>query len=186
MAKVHYKQIPHEVRPFLDDCGIKGPKNRYDDVEISPGVRRFVYEHAQIFERFMSDVWTAGLTISGVKSTIGVPGITIVGLVCDYDGRHPEQKKVQKIIDWPVPESTRDARAFIGLVVYYRIFIAGFAIIAAPIFILFRKDVKFVWTMDCQLAMDELKRRTTTAPTLTTIDFSSSALDIILNVDAST
>ena len=50
MTKVHYKQIPHEARPFLDDCGIKGPKERYNDAEISPGVRRFVYEHAQIFE----------------------------------------------------------------------------------------------------------------------------------------
>src|SRR5947207_5902824 len=112
MAKVHYKQISHERRPFLDECGIKGPKNRYDDVEISPGVRRFVYEHAQIFERFMHDVWSARLKISGEKSTIAVSGIIIVGMVCDYDGRHPEQKKVQKIVDRPVPESTKDARAF--------------------------------------------------------------------------
>ena len=94
MIKVHSRQIPHEVRPFLDDCGIKGPKDRYNDAEVSPGVRRFVYEHAQIFERYMHDVWISGMTISGNKSAIGVPGITIVGLVCDYDGRHPEQKKV--------------------------------------------------------------------------------------------
>src|SRR5947207_11536768 len=36
MAKVHYRQIPHEVHPFLDDCGIKESKSRYDDAEISP------------------------------------------------------------------------------------------------------------------------------------------------------
>ncbi len=46
MAKVHFHQIPHEVHPFLDDCGIKGPKTRYDDVEITPEVRKFVLEHA--------------------------------------------------------------------------------------------------------------------------------------------
>ena len=107
-------------------------------------------------------------------------------MVDDYDGCHPKEKKVQKIIDWPVSESTKDARAFIGLVVYYHIFIAGFAVIAAPIFILFRKNVKFVWTMDCQLAMEELKRRITTAPALMSLDFSTSAPVIILNVDAST
>jgi len=186
MGKVHFQQIPHEVRPFLDDCAIKGPKDRYDDAEISPGVRRFVYEHVEIFERFMHDAWSAGLTISGEKVAIGVPGITIVGMVCDYDGRHPEQKKVQKIVDWPLPQCTKDARAFIGLVVYYRIFIVGFAIVAAPIFVLFRKNVKFNWTEECQLAMDELKRRITTAPVLISLDFSPSALTIILNVDAST
>ena len=56
MIKVHYKQIPHEIHPFLDDYDIKRLKNRYDDVEISFEVCRFVYEYAQIFERFMRDV----------------------------------------------------------------------------------------------------------------------------------
>jgi hypothetical protein len=63
-----------------------------------------------------------------------MPGIVIVGVVCDYDGRKPECKKVQKILDWPTPRNIKDARAFIGLVVYYRIFIVGFAIIAEPYF----------------------------------------------------
>ena len=40
--------------------------------------------------------------------------------------------------------------------------------------------------MNCQLAMDELKRRITTTPVLISLDFSPSALAIILNVDAST
>src|SRR2546423_9927549 len=39
MGKVHYRQIPHKV---LDDIGIKGPKDCYNDTEMSPGVRRFV------------------------------------------------------------------------------------------------------------------------------------------------
>jgi len=186
MVKVHYRQIPHEVRPFLDDCGVKGPKSRYNDEEISPGVRRFVHEHAQISERFMYDTWISGMTISGTKTAIGVPGITIVGIVCDYDGRRPAQKKAQKIVDWPIPRSTKEARGFIGIVVYYRIFIDGFSLIAAPIFVLFRKNARFLWTLECQYAMDELKRRITTAPVLVSLDFSPSALAIILNVDAST
>ena len=56
MGKVHHRQIPHEARPFLDDIGLKGPKDRYDDIEIVPGVRKFVLEHAQIFKRFMRDI----------------------------------------------------------------------------------------------------------------------------------
>ena len=186
MAKVHYRQIPHEVRPFLDDCGVKDPKDRYDDVEIVPGVRKFVLEHAQIFKRFMYDTWIAGLTVSGDKLAIGMPGITIVGMVCDYDGRHPEQKKVAKILDWPVPCSTKESWGFIRIVVYYRIFIIGFLIIAAPIFLLFRKNAQFLWSQDCQGAMDELKRRLMTAPIFISLDFSASALMIFLHVDAST
>ena len=125
--------------------GIRGPKTRYNDEEISPGIRRFVWEHAQIFHQFMHDVWTSGMMISGAKMAIGLPGITTVGMVCDADGRHPERKKVQKILDWPALQSVKDARGFIGIVVYYRIFISGFAIVAAPIFELFRKNARFSW-----------------------------------------
>ena len=186
IGKVHYRQIPHEVRPFLDDVGIKGPKDRYGDEEISPGVRRFVSEHAQIFRRFMHDCWVAGLTISGSKSAIGMSGIEIVGFLCDQDGRRPEPRKIQRILDWPVPLCLKDARGFIGIVVYYRIFILDFAIIAAPIFALFRKGRLFLWTDECQLAMDTLKVKITEAPVLISLDFSISALLIVLHVDAST
>ena len=75
----HWRQIPKEVRPFIDVCGIKGPKDRYNDKEILPGVRQFVYEHAQIVCQFMHDCWVARVTISEVKSVFGAPGIEIVG-----------------------------------------------------------------------------------------------------------
>ena len=41
--------IPENARPFLDEVGLRGPKSLSGDVEISPGVREFVWEHAQIF-----------------------------------------------------------------------------------------------------------------------------------------
>ena len=126
------------------------------------------------------------MTISGAKTAIGMPGIMIVGMVCDSDGRHPERKKVQKILDWPTLQSTKEARGFVGIVVYYRIFIAGFATIAAPIFVLFRKGVRFNWSAECQAAMNELKQLLTEAPILISLDFSAGALAIILNVDPST
>jgi hypothetical protein len=186
ICKVHYQQIPQNARPFLDDVGLKGPKERYNDEEIYPGVRRFVYEHAQIFRQFMHDVWRSGMTISGAKSAIGMAGINIVGMICDANGRRPEERKVRKILNWSSPKSTKDARAFIGVCVYYRIFIISFSIIAAPIFELFRKGKRFLWTHECQLAMDKLKKLLTTAPILITLDFGPSAGMIYLNVDAST
>ena len=87
----------------------------------------------------MYDTWNASLTISGEKSAIGMKGVEIVGFLCDKDGRRPEPKKVQCILDWPTPRSVHDARVFIGLAVYYRIFVFGFSVIAAPIFALFRQ-----------------------------------------------
>jgi hypothetical protein len=88
-------------------------------------------------------------------------------------------------LDIPVPKSLTDARGFIGIVVYYRIFILRFAIIAFPIFGLFRKGKHFGWTDECQMAMDTLNIKITEALVLITLDFSASALSIALHVDTS-
>jgi hypothetical protein len=117
MGKVHWRLIPKNLRPFIDDMGMKGLRDSYSDVEITPGVRKFVWEHAQIFQQFMHDSWMAGLTISGAKSAIGMSGIAIVGFLCDVQGRRPHPKKVAKILSWPTPRSITWARAFIGIVI---------------------------------------------------------------------
>ena len=186
ILKVLWELVPEYARPFIDDIALKGPKSRYNDEEVSPGVRRFVAEHADLFRMLLRALWLSGLTVSGYKLAIGMPGIDVVGVICDYDGRRPEQKKVQKILDWPIPSSVTEARAFIGLCVYYRIFVEGFSIIAAPIMELFRKYARFSWNAERQLAMNALKRHLSEAPVLVSLDFSSSALPIVVSVDAST
>ena len=165
--------------------GIKGPKDRYGDVEIQPGIRRFVWEHAQIVRDILCDIWKSGLTISGAKCVFGSPRIDIVSMVCDVDGRRPEQKKIAKILDWPTPRTTKEARGFIGLCVYYRIFVKDFSTIALPILLLFRKNVVFLWTVDCQTAMDRLKELLTMTPILVSLDFLATAGLIVLSVDVS-
>ena len=82
----------------------------------------------------MHDVWISSMMISGNKSVIDVSGIIIIGLIYDYDECHSEQKKVLKIINWSISKCTKNARAFIGIVVYYHIFITDFAIITISYF----------------------------------------------------
>ena len=57
-------------------------------------------------------------------------------------------------------------RNFLGLAGYYRRFVPGFSAIASPLFDLLRKDRPFVWTDDCQTALDALKAKLTSAPVL--------------------
>ena len=59
----------------------------------------------------------------GYKSAIGMKGIEIVRFLCDEEGRKPDPRKVAKILNWPTPKNTKDARGFVGIVVYSRIFI---------------------------------------------------------------
>jgi hypothetical protein len=61
-------------------------------------------------------------------------------------------------------------RSFMGLVGYYRIFIAGFSKIAHPITSLQKKGVKFQWTADCEKSFQHLKKLLTSAPILSIVD----------------
>ena len=172
-------------RPFLDDIGVKGPKTTYGNVEVAPGVRQFVLEHIKNLDSVLLNFELAGCTISGEKSQFCMPGIKIVGFVCDFHGRRPEGSKIIKILEWRPCHDVTSARAFIGVCVYYRVWIENFALVAAPIFQLFKKGNKFVWGKEQEIAMDKLKMALTTAPAMKTLNYSEKAGEIVLAVDAS-
>jgi RNase H-like domain found in reverse transcriptase len=176
--------IPDVCRPFLDDIGVKGPRTRYNDEEVAPGIRRFVLEHFQNLDRVLVAVELAGGVI-GPKSQWCMDGIVVVGFVCGSEGRSPESSKVIKILDWPPCADLASTRAFLGVCVYYRIWICDFCILAEPIYRLSRKGVEFIWGKDQQLAMDSLKLALTSAPALVQIDYSEGAGLIVLAVDSS-
>src|SRR5262249_49007883 len=126
----------------------------------------------------------AGFTIAGEKSQFCIAGIRVVGYVCDADGRHPDWAKVEKILMWPDPRDTTEARAFVGICVYYRIWIPIFAIVAEPIFRLFKKRVPFEWGPEQREAADALKQALTSPPALISIDYSEEAGRIYLAIDS--
>jgi hypothetical protein len=185
--KILEEHIPHIAMSYVDEIGIKGPRDRYDDEEVPglPGVRRFIYEHIRNLDMVLADIERAGATISGEKSKFCVNGMKIVGYMCDSDGRHPQMKKVAKILLWGEPKDTADARAFVGLCVYYRIWIPHFALVAAPIYATLRSGVRFFWSDEQKEAMRQLQEALTTAPALMPINYEKGAGEIILAADAS-
>ena len=64
------------------------------------------------------------------------------------------------------PTMSKQVRAFLGLVGYYRKFIKGFAKIAKPLTLLTRQQVKFEWTPEHQAALVHLKDAIVQAPIL--------------------
>ena len=140
VSKILQDHIPRVCLPFLDDIGVKGPRTRYDDEEVEPGLRRFVVEHLQNLNLVLCDLERAGCTI-GPKSQFCMNGLKLVGYICDSEGRKPDSAKVLKVLDWPPCKDKGEIKVFLGLCVYYRIWIVHFAIIADPLYMLLRKDV---------------------------------------------
>ena len=71
-----------------------------------------------------------------------------MGYLCTPDGREPEAKKILKIMDWPTPINLNKTRAFLGICIYYHIWITGFIMMAAPLYILFQKNKTFIWGVE--------------------------------------
>ena len=73
-----------------------------------------------------------------------------------------EKKKIQEVVDWPVPRSIKDVYKFLGLANYYRQFVKDFARVAKPLHEMTRKDVKWKWRERQQRVLEKLKERFTT------------------------
>jgi RNase H-like domain found in reverse transcriptase/Integrase zinc binding domain len=178
--------FPKIAMPFIDDIGVKGPYTEYDGQLILPGIRRFVFEHLQNLDITLDRVERAGASI-GEKSQFCYNGMVIVGFVCGALGRSPSSSGITKILRWERCDSVTEGKAFIGIVVYYRIWIEGFAIIAEPIYRLMRKGVTWDWDDEQKQAMRILQEKLTAAPILCKLHYDP--LEgwgmIVLAVDAS-
>ena len=71
------------------------------------------------------------------------------------------------VVEWKPPRNVTEDRSFLGLAGYYRRFVKGFSMIAAPMTRLLQKNVKFEWGEECQRSFDKLKAFLTEAPVLT-------------------
>ncbi|KAJ8462647.1 hypothetical protein ONZ51_g10761 [Trametes cubensis] len=191
MTFILQDEIPHVANVFIDDLPIKGPATCYPDSEGNPevlkeneGIRRFIWEHANDVHRILHRVGHAGITFSGLKAQVCKPDVIIVGQKCTPEGRMPEDDKVDKIRNWPVPRTVKDVRGFIGLCGTVRIWIKDFSEKVRPLRELTLQKAEFIWDDRRQSAFDELKGLVSSAPALRPIDYSSSN-PVILSVDSS-
>ena len=86
-----------------------------------------------------------------------------LGHILSTSGIRPDPCKVQALLDWPVPRTTKEVCQFHGLGSYYWGYIEGFARIAKPLTELMKIDAMFVWSPEFQEAFDGLRSTLTNA-----------------------
>ncbi len=184
-------EIPDVTIPFVDDAGVKGPITRYETADggyetipENSGIRRFVWEHFQNLNRVVQRMKYAGCTWSGKKAYLCVPEAIIVGHKCTYEGRIPEDGKVDKIKNWGPCLDLTDVRSFLGTAGILRIYVRNYSLLARPLVNLTRKGVEFFWGPDQEAAQEALKQEIINSPALRPIDYKSDA-PVILAVDTS-
>jgi hypothetical protein len=124
----------------------------------------------------------ANLKLHPKKCSLLRHQVKFLGHIVTRDGVSADPCKVEKVVNWPVPTSTKEIQQFLGLSSYYRRFIKGFADIARPLHRLTERNAVFRWTRECQSAFDTLRAVLTSAPVLAYPDYTK---PFILDTDAS-
>ena len=91
--------------------------------------------------------------------------VDFLGRIVSENGIKLSNTDIKAVLDWPVPQSTREVEQFLGLANYHRTFIKNFARIAVPLYKLTGKN-PFVWSGEHLQAFQDLKMALTSAPVL--------------------
>ena len=97
------------------------------------------------------------LKIQWKKCRWGLSRIEYLGLMVDNGTISPAPKKIDALLNFERPTTSKKLSSFLGLANYYRKFIKNFAAIADPLFKSISKNSKISWTPACEDAFVQLK-----------------------------
>jgi hypothetical protein len=156
-----------EVMAYLDDVIVLG-KGFEDMLEnLRNTLLRFRKYHLKLKPR---------------KCTLFRPEVDFLGRTVDRNGVRVTDAKIQAVLDWPVPSSTKELESFLGYINYHRDFIKGLAGIATPLYAMTGPRAEFLWEERHQVAFDKLKKAMVSPPVLA---FPDPEGRFILDTDAS-
>ena len=100
-------------------------------------------DHCNYVQQVFTRLKEAGLKIKSEKCTFVVNEVSYLGHIVGSNGIKPDQKKIQTMVDLPIPRNPKEVRMALGLFSYYRRFIQDFAKIAGPLHNLTKKST--IW-----------------------------------------
>jgi hypothetical protein len=141
-------------------------------------------EHLRDVAAVMDTLRSNNLFVKRSKCIFGASSIAYLVHVISAQGVAMDPDKVEAAITWPQPLSVRGLRGFLGLAGYYRKFIHNFAVIAAPLTQLLRKE-GFKWTEAAESAESAFTAFKTALTAASVLQLPSFTKDFMVDCDAS-
>lgn len=151
-----------------------------DDIIIfSTSLQEHINSLTLIFERLRK----ANLKIQLDKSEFLKKETEFLGHIVTTAGVKPNPKKIECVVNFPIPKTTKQIKQFLGLTGYYRKFIKDYSLIAKPMTKYLKKDCKMnIDDPEYQKSFNTLKTLLTHDPILKYPDFTKT---FTLTTDAS-
>lgn len=124
--------------PYLDDFVLIF----FDDMLV---YSKTLEEHAEHVRKVLEILWQHKLYAKRSKCTFFTPHIKYLGFVVTQDEITMDRAKVKDILEWPVSNSVKEIRGFLGITRWYKVFINDYSLIVAPLTNLLKKEYKITW-----------------------------------------
>jgi hypothetical protein len=125
--------------------------------------------HLQILEQLLQRLQQNHLKINLEKCIFGNREVSYLGFTLTPEGIKPGKNKLKAIQTAKIPEDVKTIRSFVGLCNFFRTHIKNFAIVAAPLFKLTRKDSGYKGgplPEEAKAAFNSLRRQLISEPVL--------------------
>ena len=153
-----------------------------DDLFLSS---RTVSSHLDRLEVLLRRLLQANLKLTPKKCELLKKKVTFVGVSVSAEGIQITEDRVKDLLDLPVPTTVKRVQEVLGALNYVRKWIPNYSELARPLHNLTAKNVKFVWTKECQNAFDRLKRAIADSTILAIPDTEDPFKSYHVTVDAS-
>lgn len=129
-------------------------------------------EHIQHLRKIFQKLKEFNLKVQLDKSEFLRKEVEFLGHVITQEGVKPNPSKIEAVEKFPLPTTPKEIKSFLGLIGYYRRFIANFSQIVTPLTKCLKKGAKIdVRDVDYLTAFHTCKELLTNAPILAYPDF---------------
>lgn len=139
-------------------------------------------EHVERLRAVFDCLRTANFKIQMDKSEFLRKEVAFLGHVVTPEGVLPNPAKIEAVIKYPIPKTTREIKAFLGLIGYYRRFIKDFAKITKPLTKCLKKEAKIIHDTEFIKSFETCKKLLVNHPILQYPDLTK---PFIVTTDAS-
>lgn len=159
-----YLRMPFGIKPAssifqaLIDRALKGIKGVFayiDDIILGGNsIEELMEKLDQVLERLSQ----FNIKVNFEKCSWFVTEVLFLGHKISKQGIMPNPEKIKAIVEAPSPKNVTQLKSFVGLVNYYSKFVPEISMLLKPFYNLLRKEVKWLWSDECENAFKRSKQ----------------------------
>ena len=123
-------------------------------------------DHIDHLDKVLEAIKLSGITLSPVKCHLFYSSILLLSHKVSRLGLLTHVEKVHTIIELQSPTKLSQLQTFLGMAVYFLVFIPYYSDRCYPLFQLLQKGAKWAWTAECKTAFNSIKAALQEAPML--------------------